>query len=109
MSQRNGEPVMRVRYETAVGFTFVVDVRKCDLDRLLAKFPNEPARMKRLIMKSVKRSLDEAGRLALGGYVMTEEEMLDCCNDVGIWFAYEVYEGRATFVPTAEVGWKVEK
>lgn len=94
------ETFMRVRYETRSGFVFVADVRKCDLDRLLAKLPNESWLMKRHMKKSVKKALDESARLHLQGHVMSEEEMRDACSDVGIWFAYEVYEGRATFVAT---------
>lgn len=99
----SNEPVMRVRYKSSeVDFSLVADVRKCDLDRLLAKIPNETPEYARGIKRSVIRALERAVRNTRAGYKMTKKEAQDVANDIGIWFAYEVFEGRATFEPTPE-------
>lgn len=97
------EPFMRVRYAAkGTNYAFVVDVLKKHFDAEMKKIATETPVHRARMKRSVNEALERAAKLARQGYVMTEEEQQNACDDVGIWFAYEVYEGRASFVPTGE-------
>jgi len=71
----------------------VVDVREEDMQSCLEWLTNASRAERRRVLQSVNRALANAARLVKSGYA-SERDLKDACNDVGIWFANEVGEGR---------------
>ena len=70
----------------------IADIKKEHLDEQIEylKHCNRPER--KAILKSVEKCLATALKK---GARMSPQELQDICNDIGVWFANEVFEGRA--------------
>lgn len=91
---------MSVRYETDNG-ALIAHVVEADLHEVLDLIRTTPQAENDRILRSVSRALDAAIRTMLLRE-LTEKERQNAADDVAIWFANEVANGRATFV--ADVG-----
>ncbi len=73
----------------------VADIREEDLEAGLNSLKQESAAGRKQIMSSVEAALKDISKQLKAGKPLTPKQQQDTANDIGIWFANEVLEGRA--------------
>ncbi len=74
----------------------IADIRDEELEAGLAELSQCSRSERRRIMHSVQKELEKSMKLTDSGRVaFTEQQLKDTANDIGLWFANEVIEGRA--------------
>lgn len=73
----------------------IADIREEDLEAGLQALRNETPEGREKIMASVEAALTGIMEKLKNGQPITQTEQQNTANDIGIWFANEVLEGRA--------------
>jgi ClpP class serine protease len=73
----------------------VADIHDQDLKDGIAVLSSESPESRKQILKSVENSLNEVIKKVKRQEPLSSQLLTDTANDIGLWFANEILEGRA--------------